>query len=63
MIKVYSGQTKSFKQQFQAQIKRQLNVNWFIVKADSSEIQNNISIEQHFVANNNWKLSPTLLSK
>jgi len=63
LIKVYSGQTKSFKQQFQAQIKRQLNVNWFIVKADSSEIQNNISIEQYFVANNNWKLSPALLSK
>ncbi|HXL54800.1 MAG TPA: S8 family serine peptidase [Chitinophagaceae bacterium] len=63
LIKIYSDHANSFKKQFKKQIKRQLNVNWFIIKVERPAIQNNAFIEQYFVANNNWKLSPTLLNK
>jgi len=63
LVKVQIANLALLKKQFKTQIKRQLNINWFIVKAERSAIQNNIFIEQYFIANNNWKFSPTLLSK
>src|SRR3954454_13027932 len=63
LVKVRASYLAVFKKQFKIEIRRQLNANWFIVRAEGSTIRNNIFIEQYFIANNNWKLSPTLVNK
>src|SRR5689334_3471004 len=62
LIKIENAFIGIFKKQSKTQIKRQLNANWFIIEANENSIQQNKYIEKYFLANNFWKLSPTLLN-
>ncbi|MEP7320187.1 MAG: hypothetical protein ABI921_15630, partial [Panacibacter sp.] len=61
LIKVHYEYISAFKKQFNKQIKRQLNTQWFIIDADSTTIQKDNFTEIIFTANNLWKYAPTLL--
>src|SRR5690349_5405656 len=63
LAKVRTDYLAVFRKKFKPLIRRQLNANWFVLRTEESAIKNNIFIEQYFIANNNWKLSPTLFRK
>lgn len=63
LVKVKEGFEDIFKRQFKQQIKRRLNKNWFIIESIKNSIPKNKWIENYFLANNFWKLSPALVAK
>src|SRR6476660_7502129 len=62
LVKIRTAYAEVFKKRFKALIRRQINENWFIIRAEPFSIEDNGVIEEHFSANNSWKLSPPLLN-